>query len=1379
MKNYKFFYYSFLLAIISCIPIIFVYFYKDKSDTISTKPKVNDSNPVNIMVNVNENLRYISLINEKEKEKNDIEKKKVNLNNEQNTNNQKTKILKESKNDFFKSENKIVIRYKDTTWGVSRSTIRSKYSITNYKKLDIGIEIWTIDEDNKSIVSDLKKTGAFEYVEENFKYKFNNIYPNDNFFNDQWALHNTGQNNGISDADVDALEAWRYETGSSNDTVVAIMDTGIDYNHEDLADNMWINEDEIPGNGIDDDSNGYVDDIHGWNFAGDNNDPMDNYGHGTHCAGIIGSVGNNNTGITGINMNPKLMAIKIGNGGRIYLTDILESFDYLYKQEVYIASNSWGGGPYSQALYDAIEEGKQQNVLFIFAAGNDFQNIDETNYYPSGYDLDNIISVASTNNEDELSFYSNYGLESVDLGAPGENIISTLPGNLYDFRSGTSMATPYVAGAASLIIDNLESLPSYLLLKEMILNGVDEIPSLSSKCKTGGRLNINNVLSKINTENILIYPNELDFGDIFVDSPKTESIQIFNNGEEDFIAYLTEDSNIITLSENVVTVSPGSSVNIDVTIKALVDEQIDETIHIDIHSNMYQVDVKAVSYVNGWEYSHIQVDGLDNTDNGDLDFGDYDNDGDMDILSIRFEELEYYEFNKKSQILRNDGDNVFTDINAPLMDLHSGTCLWDDFDNDGDLDAFINGSRLQRGGLNYIMYYRNEGNDTFIEKGKWSIGKYHGVLKLVDFDNDGVKDLFVAGDVGDNVGSNATIFKIIDETHVKQLFNVKYCKTDFDGSFCDYSNSVDIGDFDNDNDIDILIAEENNEDIKEKPIVVYVNKGNLDFVRKETGLNGLNAGDIAWGDYDNDKDLDIAISGLRDGSYGSIYSEIYRYDGMLPNFDKSSPELSIKYEKIDTDLIDLFRCELRWGDVNNDGLLDLIAHGRFSTKPFDTRRKTYIYINKGDDVFIKLKTSMQVVNLKDGDLNISDVDMDGDLDIVTVDNNGYDLYTNITSDSITKPKPGTNLRAEKSGNKIKLAWDAPYENDKLTYNIKVGSKPGGNDLLSSMSFDDGTRMVSRYGNVGRKTYKIINNIDSGIYYWSVQSIDNSYNGSQFSEEGIINVGDIHVSKQGSDETGNGSKSNPYKTIQKAIDSSANQNNIYIAEGIYDENLYIKKKLHIEGGYDQSTWDYNFAQNRTHIRGNNYPYFERYGIDSSIFAPSPVVWIRNKDVVLSSLEISNTGNQKWSASGGIFVHNSKNVMIENTYIHDIGNKPHIGSGSGIYLIRSDNAILKNNTILNNEASGIAFNHTEDVNMYNNIISNNLFGIYVANDGSHGSVTYSDVWNNNNNFHKIGKGTGTLITDPLFDLENFPFLKGNSPCIGTGKNGEDIGAFPYVQ
>jgi serine protease len=343
-------------------------------------------------------------------------------------------------------------------------------------------------------------------------------YPNDEYFPEQWALDNTGQDSmfgawvgGVPDADVDAPQAWDVTTTS--DAVVAVIDTGVTLDHPDLQANVWTNPGEIANNNLDDDGNGYVDDVHGWDFANGDNDPLDGHGHGSHVSGIIAAVGNNGVGTTGVMWHGKVMALKaLADNGTGYLADAVAALEYAVANGARVSNNSWGyygngGEPAGhQALRDAIAAAQAGNHLFVAAAGNDAFDNDALAdpHYPSSFDLDNIISVAATDNTDALSYFSNYGATTVDIGAPGSDVFSTWKYNCvfgtdcgYDYAwlSGTSMATPHVSAVAALVFGRHPDW-SYGQVRDRVFNTARPVAALDGITATGGVVNVSAALQE-------------------------------------------------------------------------------------------------------------------------------------------------------------------------------------------------------------------------------------------------------------------------------------------------------------------------------------------------------------------------------------------------------------------------------------------------------------------------------------------------------------------------------------------------------------------------------------------------------------------------------------------------------------------------------------------------------------------------------------------------------------------------------------------------------------------------------------------------------------------------------------------------------------------
>ncbi len=294
--------------------------------------------------------------------------------------------------------------------------------------------------------------------------------------------------------DIGSKTAWNRTTGS-DDVVVAVLDTGVDYSHPDLAANMWINRGEIPGNGADDDGNGVIDDIHGMNAMNDSGDPMDDNGHGTHVAGTIGAVGNNGRGVTGVNWKVRIVGLKfLGAGGSGSLSGAIRAMNYLLDLKarglnVRVVNNSWGGGGFSQQLYDVFNRAASQGILLAVAAGNEGNDNDSNPAYPASFDLTNIISVAATDREHNLASFSNFGVTTVDIAAPGVSILSLAPRNGQVSMSGTSMATPHVAGAVALLWASEPALTLDQVVSRILESGTPQA-SLSGIVKSGRTLNV-------------------------------------------------------------------------------------------------------------------------------------------------------------------------------------------------------------------------------------------------------------------------------------------------------------------------------------------------------------------------------------------------------------------------------------------------------------------------------------------------------------------------------------------------------------------------------------------------------------------------------------------------------------------------------------------------------------------------------------------------------------------------------------------------------------------------------------------------------------------------------------------------------------------------
>jgi subtilisin family serine protease len=389
----------------------------------------------------------------------------------------------------------LLVKFKD---GVSEDQIRTLLFSKNDVIEDVietvsGLfSIDDLDDENPEAVAERYRSFSdlVEYAEPITEIRISSVFPEDStpsdpLFPKQWHLNNSSGN-----GDIRALTAWNRTHGSEN-IVVAVLDTGVDYNHPDLSNNIWERPSSIPA--YFDTELGAIDDRFGFNAIRNDADPMDENGHGTHVAGIIGAEGDNGIGITGINWEVQILPLKfMGANGSGTTKDAIEAINYAIERKrrgvnIRVINASWGSGVYSRALEDVIRSAAAEGILFVAAAGNSSSDNDRIPHYPSNYRLPNVISVAATDESDNLAGFSSYGGKSVHISAPGRNILSTWLGGEYKEASGTSMAAPQVAGIAALIL-SLDSDMGLIELKETLLKSHDPNPSFSGKLLNAGRI---------------------------------------------------------------------------------------------------------------------------------------------------------------------------------------------------------------------------------------------------------------------------------------------------------------------------------------------------------------------------------------------------------------------------------------------------------------------------------------------------------------------------------------------------------------------------------------------------------------------------------------------------------------------------------------------------------------------------------------------------------------------------------------------------------------------------------------------------------------------------------------------------------------------------
>lgn len=412
----------------------------------------------------------------------------------------------------------LIIRFQPGLTPEEIQAFYEEYGLTEMDDLDpaptdeerpLKLAFVPVDVDQE-LIDTLERDTRVVYAEPNYIVQANQSPPNDPDFSKLWGMQNTGQTGGTAGADISAVEGWKVTTGSSN-VVVAIIDTGVDYTHEDIGPNMWVNKAECPegygkcqANSVDEDNNGYADDFYGINAVAGTGDPMDDYGHGSHVAGTLGAQGNNSIGVSGVSQEVSIIACKFlsaTGGGTV--ADAVKCFNYVNQLKnvqgvnIIATNNSWGGGAPSEALQEAMTGPDQP--LHICAAGN---GNSDAPHYPAAFEIDNIISVAATDHNDLYADFSNFG-PWVDLAAPGAEIYSTVPTGScpicdpsgYGTIGGTSMATPHVTGAVALIAAKYPDL-SLAQIKQRIITGVDPLSDQAKSTATNGRLNLLNILEE-------------------------------------------------------------------------------------------------------------------------------------------------------------------------------------------------------------------------------------------------------------------------------------------------------------------------------------------------------------------------------------------------------------------------------------------------------------------------------------------------------------------------------------------------------------------------------------------------------------------------------------------------------------------------------------------------------------------------------------------------------------------------------------------------------------------------------------------------------------------------------------------------------------------
>jgi subtilisin family serine protease len=400
--------------------------------------------------------------------------------------------------------NGYIVKVKDGSNFLSSKAVNSYGQVTKTAHTTFGTfaRLETSKGLSDKAMQMLANNPEIEYIEPNYIISLHTtdsakaVPPTDAMFTKQWGLVNTGKNSGgvfspgVAGEDINMSKAWDITKGSTGEKIIkiAVIDTGVDYTHPDLKSQIDVNQDELNGKpGVDDDGNGYVDDIYGYDFANKDGNPMDGHGHGTHCAGVIGA-GHNSIGIAGVMSNVRIVPIKfLSDSGSGETIDAISSIDYAIKRGVHVMSNSWGGGDKEQSLLDAITAAETAGITFVAAAGNESANNDKTPSYPANYEVSNVVSVGSFTGTGVKSSFSNYGVKTVHVTAPGSTILSTYKNGGYASLSGTSMATPHVAGVVGLLLSKEPNLTP-VEIRDRLINTSVKTEKLKTASFSGGRV---------------------------------------------------------------------------------------------------------------------------------------------------------------------------------------------------------------------------------------------------------------------------------------------------------------------------------------------------------------------------------------------------------------------------------------------------------------------------------------------------------------------------------------------------------------------------------------------------------------------------------------------------------------------------------------------------------------------------------------------------------------------------------------------------------------------------------------------------------------------------------------------------------------------------